>query len=75
MRVPTLPGTGMLQAVAAPTRRLHPCRMCRAGDRQQTSTVAFVAAVALRAIRRPPFAAARKSLNRLLDEAQTKGVR
>src|SRR5260370_27456472 len=33
-------------SVAERTRRLHPCRACREGDRQQTSTVALLPQVA-----------------------------
>ena len=32
--------------VAGRTRRLHPCRTCREGDRQQTNTVALLPQVA-----------------------------
>src|SRR5258708_35013687 len=38
----TLAAIGMLQAVAGPTRRLHPCRMRREGDRQQSSMVVLL---------------------------------
>src|SRR5216684_5721539 len=38
----TLAAIVMLPAVAGPTRRLHPCRMRREGDRQQSSMVVLL---------------------------------